>query len=164
MYNQSFLKLSSFKAVFSNPLYMILAASVAVAFWIIFNVLDQLIFFYPIWIFYLPDDAITGFLLTNVTSILLGILVSMNLYVLKHSKMRSGGSLFSGTALSIISSACAGCSSIGFLLISTFGAIGVIATNLLTVYQVPLRLISIGILLFALHTIINRISKSCSVK
>jgi hypothetical protein len=23
-------------------------------------ILDQLIFFYPIWIFYLPDDAITG--------------------------------------------------------------------------------------------------------
>jgi hypothetical protein len=24
------------------------------------SILDQLIFFYPIWIFYLPDDAITG--------------------------------------------------------------------------------------------------------
>jgi hypothetical protein len=140
-----------------------LGALVAVAFWIIFNALDQLIFFYPIWVFYLPEDAITGFVLTNITSILLGIVVSMNLYVLKHSKLRAGRSLFSGTALSVISSACASCSSIGFVFISTFGAIGVIATNFLTVYQVPLRLISIGILLFALYTVINRISKSCIV-
>jgi hypothetical protein len=38
------------------------------------SILDQLIFIYPIWIFYLPDDAITGFILTNITSILLDIL------------------------------------------------------------------------------------------
>ena len=88
MYGQWLLKLSIFKTVFSNPLYIVLGASVAAAFWIIFNVLDQLIFFYPIWIFYLPDDAITGFLLTNIISILLGFLVSMNLYVLKYSKRK----------------------------------------------------------------------------
>lgn len=163
MYNQRFLKLSSLKVVFSNPLYITIAVLVTAAFWIIFNVLDQLIFFYPILIFYLPDDAITGFVLTNVSSILLGILISMNLYLLKHSKMRVGRSLFSGVALSVISSACASCSAIGFLIISTLGAIGIIATNFLTNYQVPLRLISIGILVFALYTIINRITKSCVV-
>jgi hypothetical protein len=163
MDRQKFLKLYSFKTVFSNLVYVILAASVAAAFWIIFNFLDQLIFFYPIWIFYLPEDAIAGFILTNITSILLGILVSMNLYLLKHSKLRVGKSLFSGTVLSVISSACASCSSVGFLIISTFGAIGVLATNILTNYQTPLRLISIGILLFALYTLTNRISKSCIV-
>lgn len=163
MDHQRFLKLYSFKTVLSNPVYIILAASGAAAFWIIFNFLDQLIFFYPIWIFYLPKDAIAGFILTNIASILLGILVSMNLYLLKHSKLRVGKSLFSGTALSAISSACASCSSIGFLIISTFGAIGVLATNILTNYQTPLRLISIGILLFALYTVTNRISKSCII-
>lgn len=81
MYNQRFLKLSSLKVVFSNPLYITIAVLVTAAFWIIFNVLDQLIFFYPILIFYLPDDAITGFVLTNVSSILLGILISMNLFI-----------------------------------------------------------------------------------
>jgi hypothetical protein len=163
MVHKSLSKISSFQMVFSNPLYVILAAFVAAAFWTIFSILDQLIFFYPIWIFYLPDDAITGFILTNITSILLGILVSMNVYVMKHSKVPLGRSFFSGTALSIVSSACASCSSIGFLIISTFGVIGVVATDFLTVYQVPLRLISIGILLFALYALINRISKTCIV-
>ena len=163
MYNQLFLKLSSFKTVFSNPIYITVAALVAAPFWLIFNLLDQLIFFYPIWIFYLPDDAIVGFVLTNVSSVLLGILISMNLYVLKHSKLRLGKSLFSGAALSVVSSACVSCSSIGFLIISTFGTIGIIATNFLTIYQVPLRLISIGLLIFALYTTINRISEGCVV-
>ncbi|MGA8842592.1 MAG: hypothetical protein WB511_03340, partial [Nitrososphaeraceae archaeon] len=72
--------------------------------------------------------------MTNITSILLGILVSMNVYVMKHSKLHLGRSFFSGTALSIVSSACASCSSIGFLIISTFGVIGVVATDFLTVY------------------------------
>jgi hypothetical protein len=164
VYNQIYLKLSSFKLVFSNSMYVILGVCVAGVFWIIFNLLDELIFFYPIWIFYLPADAITGFALTNVTSFLLGIVVSMNLYVLKHLRVRLSGSLFSGTALSVISSACASCSSIGFLIISTFGAVGVIATNFLTVYQVPFRLISIGILILALYALINRIANSCILR
>jgi hypothetical protein len=37
-------------------------------------------------VFYLPEDAITGFILSNITAILLGIVVSMNIYVLKHSR------------------------------------------------------------------------------
>jgi hypothetical protein len=99
-----------------------------------------------------------------MTLFLLGILVSMNVYVLKQVRIRTSGLLFSWPTLSVMSSAYgACCSSIGFVIISTFAVIGVIATNFLTVCQVPLRLISIGILLLALYNIINRISKSCIV-
>ncbi|HZD34175.1 MAG TPA: hypothetical protein VE130_03135 [Nitrososphaeraceae archaeon] len=125
---------------------------------------DQLIFFDPIWIFYLPEDAITGFILTTIISILLGIVISMNIYVLRHSKLKiSRASLFSGSSLSIISSVCSSCSSIGFLLISTFGSVGIIASNLLTIYQIPLRIISIAILVFALYSINKRITQSCVI-
>jgi hypothetical protein len=147
--------------VFSIPRYIALSGSITAGFWILFNVFDQLIFFYPIWIFYLPEDAINGFILTVITSILLGILISMNVYVLEHSKFQLSKPVFSGTALSLISSTCASCSSIGFLTISTFGGIGVFATNFLSAYQIPLRLISIGILLFALYSVHGRIAKSC---
>jgi hypothetical protein len=54
-----------------RSMYVILAGVVATDLWTVFNRLDQLIFFYPIWIFYLPEDAITGFILTKITSILL---------------------------------------------------------------------------------------------
>ena len=155
----------SVKLVFSIPTYILIAVAVAIPFWILFNIFDQLIFFEPIWIFYLPEDAIVGFLLTTIISILMGILVSMNIYVMRHSKLRiRSRSLLSGSSLSIISSVCSSCSSVGFLLISTFGSIGVIASNLLTIYQIPLRIISLAFLFFALYTIHKRITRSCVIE
>jgi hypothetical protein len=94
----------------------------------------------------------------------MGILVSMNIYAIRHSKLKIGKkSLFSGSSLSMISSVCSSCSSVGFLLISTFGSIGIIATNLLTIYQIPLRIISVAILIFALYTMHRKIVKSCVI-
>ena len=152
----------SVKVVFSTPTYILIAAAVAIPFWILFNVFDQLIFFEPIWIFYLPDDAVTGFVLMTMISILLGMIISMNVYVITHSKLKiSRKSLFSGSSLSIISGVCSSCSSVGFLLISTFGSVGIIASNLLTIYQIPLRIISVAILIFALYSIHKRITQSC---
>ena len=149
----------------SNPSYVVLTAIVAIPLWILFNMFDQLLFFQPIWTFYLPEDAILGFFLATIVSILLGILVSMNAYVIKHSRMRiSKRYLFSGSAFGIISGVCSSCSSIGFLLISTFGTIGVIASNFLTIYQVPLRIVSVAILIVALYTIHRRIMRSCSIE
>ncbi len=154
----------SMRVVFSKPTYILIAVAVAIPFWILFNVFDQLIFFDPIWTFYLPDDAIAGFILTTAISILISMLVSINIYVVRHSKLRiKSRSLFSGSSLSIISGVCGSCSSVGFLLISTFGSIGVIATNLLTIYQIPLRLISVAILIFALYAINKRITQSCVI-
>jgi hypothetical protein len=147
--------------VFSNRLYITIATAVFTTSWIIFNVFDQLLFFSPIVTFYLPDDAIAGFVLTNITSILMGILLAMNVYVIRNSKPRLDKSLLSGSVLGIASSACASCSPIGFLLISTFGGFGIVATDFLTNYQTPLRIASICVLVWALYSVHNRITKSC---
>jgi len=48
---------------------------------IISSIFDQLLFFYPIIIFYLPDDAVLGFILANIIAILLGIAVSMTIMI-----------------------------------------------------------------------------------
>ena len=151
----------AFKLVFSKPSYIAIAGAVFTFFWIVFNSFDQLLFFSPIITFYLTDDAIVGFILTNITSILMGILVAMNVYVIRNSKIRIDKSLLSGSILGIASSACASCSSIGFLVISTFGGFGVVATDFLTNYQTPLRIVSICVLIWALHSVHNRITKSC---
>lgn len=155
--------LLSIKIVFSHILYIVLAIAVATVFWIVFNMFEQLLFFSPVWVFYLPDDAISSFALTNVTAILLGILVSMNVYVIRHSRLKiiKPSSFLSGAGLSILSSTCVSCSSIGFLLISTFGGLGILLSNFLSMYQIPLRIISIGILLFALYSVHKRVTKTC---
>jgi hypothetical protein len=151
----------AFKMVFRNYLYIAIAAGVFVTFWILLNVFDQLLFFSPVLTFYLPDDAIAGFIITNITSALMGLLVAMNVYVIKNTKVRLDKSLFSGSILGIASSACASCSSIGFLLISTLGGFGIFATDFLTNYQTPLRWVSIAILLWALYSIRNKITRPC---
>lgn len=152
-----------FKLVYySNPVfYLGITILVFTAFWILFNVLDELLYFSPILFFYIPSDAISAFILTNVSALLLGIVVSMNIYLLKTSKVRLGKSFVSGSFLGVITSACASCSSIGFLIISTFGGAGIIATTFLTNYQIPLRLLSIGILIWALYTVNQRVKKGC---
>jgi hypothetical protein len=148
---------------FPNWPYIALAAVVSSIFWIIFNVFDQLLFFSPVFVFYLPDDAVLGFIVSTITAVILGIVVSMNVYVLKHSRGSkiNVGSFFSGSTLSVISSTCASCSSLGFLLVSTFGGVGITASTFLSNYQIPLRIISIALLMWALYSISNKLTKSC---
>ncbi len=154
----------SFRIVFSNLSYIYIATVVAVVFWILFNTFDKLLFFSPVWTFYLPDDAVLGFILTNTSSILLGILISMNIYVIKQANLKvSKSSLLSGTTLGILSSTCASCSSIGFAIISTLGGTGIVISNFLEVYAIPLRILSILILLYALYLVHNKLTKSCLI-
>jgi len=154
----------SFRIVFLNWQYLLIAGAIAIFFWIAFNVLDQLLFFSPIVIFYLPEDAIVGFILSTVISILLGIVVTMNVYVLKRLKLKLNlTSFFSGSTLSVLSSTCASCSSLGFLLVSIFGATGVAASSFLSNYQTPLRAISVILLIWALSSISYKLTKSCTI-
>jgi hypothetical protein len=158
--------LISIKLVFSHWAYIALAGTIATTFWIVFNVFDQLLFFSPIVVFYLPDDAIMGFILSNITAILLGIVVSVNIYVLKHSRSikLNAASFFSGSSIGVLSSTCASCSSLGFLLVSVFGGAGVTISTFLSNYQTPLRIISIALLLWAYYSISARLTLSCKIE
>jgi hypothetical protein len=156
-------KYRAYIQVFSKLVYVIIAGVTAVVFWITFNVFDQLLFFKPIFIFYLPPDGIAGFVISTINSILLGIVISMNVYILKNTHFRFSKSLLTGSSLSVISSACVSCSSFGFLLASTFGVSGVIISNFLSNYQIPLRLLSMAILVSAIYIAQKRIKASCSI-
>ena len=146
----------------SHPfLYAFVSVLVFSSFWTFFNVLDQLLFFSPVLFFYVPDDAMVGFMLTNVIAFLLGIVVSMNVYAIRTWGLKLDKSLFSGSLIGIASGVCASCSSIGFIMISAFGGAGIVATGFLTNYQIPLRLASIFIVVWALYSVSNRIAKSC---
>ena len=159
------LGLFAFKIVYaSNPiLYIGSTILVFTLFWIFINVFDELLYFSPILYFYLPNDAIVGFILSTASALLLGVVVSMNIYLLRNSSIKLDKSLISSSFLTILSSACASCSSIGFIMISTFGSAGIIATAFLTNYQIPLRLVSIGILILALYTVCRRTTNNCSL-
>jgi len=152
-----------FRMVFSKWKYILIAFITAIAFWIISSVFDQLLFFSPIVIFYLPDDAVVGFVLATLTAILLGIVISMNVYIFKHTQLKiKTASFFSGSSVGLLSSTCASCSSLGFFLASTLGATGIAASNLSN-YQTPLRLVSIALLVWAYYSASNSLVKNCKI-
>lgn len=152
---------SSFKQVFSNKFYIFLASVIFTSFWILFSVLGELLFFTPVLVFYLPADAIPLFVLSNVISVLMGIVLSMNVYVIKNTKLKINKSSFMGSSVGIISGACASCSSMGFILLTSFGGAGVAVSTFLSMYQIPLLLSSIGLLIWAYYSIHIKLTKSC---
>ena len=153
------------RIVFSNRGYSSLAALVAAVMWIVFNVLDGLLFFSPVVNFYypLPGDAVPGFILSVVTATMVGIVVSMNLFIVRSRLKADKSSFLSGSTLGTVSSMCAGCSSVGFYLASTFGAAGVATSSFLANYQIPLRLVALALLVLAYYAAHKRIVANCKV-
>lgn len=150
--------------VFEDRAYATLAVAIAAGFIVLFSVLDQLLFFAPVPAFYLPSDAVANFTLSVITAGLLGAVVSMNVYVFRNSKVRVGASLFSGSTLSVASSACAGCTSAGFFFVTTLGVAGVAATSFFAQYQLPLRLVGIALLIWAYYAVNKRLGQACTTK
>src|SRR5215211_2220032 len=89
----------------------------------------------------------------------------MNVYVLKHSRgiKLNAASFFSGSSIGVLSSTCASCSSLGFLLVSALGGAGITISTFLSNYQTPLRIISIALLLWAYYSLSIRLTKSCNI-
>lgn len=149
----------SLALVFSNKYHVALAAIVAAVFWIVMNVIDQLLFFWPVVDFYLPREKILDFIITTSATALMGVVASMNIYALRMVR-RVNGSLFSGSALGVTSCACAGCSSLGLAIIPAFGSIGASALAFFITYQILFRMASIGILAWAFYSAHRLISTS----
>lgn len=104
---------------------------------------------------------LAGFDLTCINSVLVGILVSFNLHLLNNLRLRISKLPLSGTTISVISSTCASCSTLAFTPASTFGAIGIAASDFLSTNRILTREISTVILLFALCTCHIKIRDSC---
>lgn len=155
---------TAFKRVFASKAYIALAAAISAGFGTLFSWLDQLLFFEPVLAFYIPSDTALGFALSVITSVLLGVVISMNVYIFRNTTVRLGASLFSGSTLSVVSSACAGCTSAGFFFITTFGVAGIAATSLFAQYQILFRLAGIALLVWAYYAVDKRLNQICALK
>lgn len=152
------------RLVFADRSYVSLAVAVAAGFWVFFAVLDQLFFLSPVLAFYIPSDAYANLALSTITAVLLGMVIAMNVHVFRHSQVKIGSSIFSSSALSILPSACAGCTSAGFFLASTFGVAGATAASALAEYQLPMRVAGLALLAWAYYSVNKRIKQSCAVR
>jgi len=150
------------KTVFSKTEYVLIAIIAVALPWILFNTSDQVLFFSPSLTFYVSDDAWVSFVISSILSILIGVMTSASIYSFFNSKSGPNAAVFSGSSLGIISGACVSCSSISFYLITLFGTTGTTLSGFLTYYQVPIRLIAVGFLLWSYYSMSKKLKQSCA--
>lgn len=156
---------NSFRIVFTTKIYIALAGALALATWTILAWLDEYLFFEPILVLSVPTNRVLNFSLVVVISILSGIAISMNVFRLinlRRSFGRSGGTGLTGSTVAFIAGVC-GCNSVGFAIISLLGTAGGLATFFVLNYQLPLRTLSIVLLLIALYSVSRNVVNECQV-
>ena len=155
---------SILKLVFSNFKFITLSITIFISLMITLLFVSEFIFFEPFLISHLPNGSELGFVLILILSILSALVIPMNLYRithLKNSKQKMGGSIV-GSIVGSIAGACS-CGPIGFAVISTFGSVGATATAFLTNYEIPIRIIAIGILIITYFTTIKSLKTECQM-
>jgi|TARA_B110000014_G_scaffold55805_1_gene37685 hypothetical protein len=127
-------------------------------------IISEHLFLEPYIIFSIYPESIVNFSLILILSIFAGIVISMNIFRIKQIKKTNkiGVSLF-GTIIGASAGACS-CGPIGFSIITTFGTTGGIATAFLDMYEIPLRVISIGILIVVFFTSLKSLKNECEIK
>jgi hypothetical protein len=155
---------SVIKLVFSKIEYLGMAAFVFVAMFLSISYLSEFVFFQPYFVFYVTEDRVISFAATLAVSVLSGVVIPMNIYRIKmlQNKARKMGGSFIGSLVGVTAGACS-CGPVGFAIISTFGTVGGIATSFLSVYEIPLRLFSIGLLGLVYYTTVRSIKMECRI-
>lgn len=155
---------NSMRLVFSNYRYAGLAGVVFGAMFMVLSVLSEFVFFEPYFIFHIPQDRVVSFALVIAVSVLSGLVIPMNVYLIKlvQKVKRAGGGVL-GSVIGASAGACS-CGPVGFSIVSTFGTIGGTATAFLTTYEIPLRILSVAILGAAYYQTAKSLQDNCRVK
>ena len=156
--------ISTVKFAFSNPKYIILAIVIFTSMLIGLLILSEYIFLEPYVVSHIPSGTELGFVLIVIISALSALVLPMNIFriiMLQKSKQKMGGSIL-GSVIGAAAGACS-CGPIGFAVISTFGSVGATATAFLTNYEIPIRIVAIGILTVTYFTTLKSLKIECKL-
>ena len=151
--------------MFSNYSYVPLAGIIFVCMLIPLSILSEFLFIEPFFVIHVIEDRAFGFTLLVAISFMSAVVIPMNIYrirTLQKSTAKIGGSLL-GSIIGASAGICS-CGPIGFSIISTFGTVAVTATAFLTNYEIPLRLVSLGLLCLVYYTTAKSISIECKIQ
>jgi hypothetical protein len=151
------------RVVFMNIRYIFLAIIIFFSLCLPLLAVTEFLFLEPYVFFYVPIYHLPNFLSIVIISALTGLVLSMSVYRIRFlqastKKLRSG---LLGSILGAGAGAC--CGGVGVALISIFGTVGIAATTFLTNLEIPLRLISIGILIFTYLMIVKDLNRECNL-
>ena len=150
------------KTVYSNSKYLFLSVVIFSTMLVGLLILSEYIFLEPYVVSHIPSGTEFGFVLIVMISALSALVLPMNIFrinILKKSKQKMGGGIF-GSIIGAAAGACS-CGPIGFAVISTFGSVGATATAFLTNYEIPIRIIAIGILAITYFTTVKSLKIEC---
>ena len=146
-------------------MYTILAVIIFVCMFVPLSIISEFLFVEPFIIFHVIEDRVTSFVLIVFISLMSAIVIPMNIYrirTLQKSTTKIGGSI-AGSIIGASAGICS-CGPIGFSIISTFGTVAGTATAFLTNYEIPLRLVSLGLLCLVYYTTVKSISIECKIQ
>ena len=150
--------------IYSNPFYIIITIGIFFLLFIPLITISEFLFFEPFLVFSVYPETMLSFSLIVTLSFFSTFAISMNIYRIKLIKeTRKMGSSIIGTLIGASAGACS-CGPIAFSIITTFGTAGSIASSFLTIYEIPIRLISIGILGLVIFVTIKSLSHECKIK
>lgn len=155
---------NTIKLVFSNFKYLVLSTVFFSTMVIGLLILSEYIFLEPYVVSHIPSGTELGFVLILIISALSALVIPMNIFrinILKKSKQKMSGGIF-GSVIGAAAGACS-CGPIGFAVISTFGSVGATATAFLTNYEIPIRIIAIGILTITYFTTVRSLKVECKI-
>jgi len=153
-----------FGIIYSNPSYILITIGIFVLLFFPLIIISEFLFFEPFLVFSIYPETTLSFLLIIILSFSSALAVSMNIYRVKLIKeTRKIGSSIVGTMLGVSAGACS-CGPIAFSIITTFGTAGSIASSFLTIYEIPIRLTSIGILCLVIFVTTKSLSRECEIK
>ena len=155
---------NTFGIIYSNPSYILILIGIFFILFIPLIIISEFLFFEPFLVFSIYPETTLSFSLIVTLSLFSAFAVSMNIYRVKLIKeTKKIGSSIIGTIIGASAGACS-CGPIAFSIITTFGTAGSIASSFLTVYEVPIRLTSIGILVIVIFVTTKSLSRECKVK
>ena len=153
-----------FIIIFSNIYYILIAIGLFFLLFIPLIIISEFLFLEPFLVFSIYPETTLSFSLIVALSFLSALAVSMNIYRVKLIKeTKKIGSSIIGTVIGASAGACS-CGPIAFSVIGTFGTAGSIASSFLTIYEIPIRLTSIGILGIVIFVTSKSLSCECKVK
>ncbi len=129
------------------------------------SILSEFLFIEPLFVIHVIEDRAFSFTLLVAISFMSAVVIPMNIYrirTLQKSTTKIGGSLL-GSIIGASAGICS-CGPIGFSIISTFGTVAGTATAFLTYYEIPLRLVSLGLLCLVYYTTAKSISIECKIQ
>ena len=151
--------------MFSSYPYVLVAGIIFVCMFIPLSILSEFLFIEPLFVIHVIEDRTFGFTLLVAISFMSAVVIPMNIYrirTLQKSTTKIGGSLL-GSIIGASAGICS-CGPIGFSIISTFGTVAGTATAFLTYYEIPLRLVSLGLLCLVYYTTAKSISIECKIQ